>query len=103
MIKFVVMKQTRKKYTSAFKAEVAIAALKERESLSEISAHYGVHPTMISNWKKEFLDRSSEVFSSMNSKIESDFEKERTTLYAKIGQLEMERDWLKKKSKQLGL
>ncbi len=103
MIKFVVMKQTRKKYTSAFKAEVALAAIKERESLSEISARYGVHPTMISNWKKEFIARSSEVFSTVSNKVESDFEKERTTLFAKIGQLEMERDWLKKKHKQLCL
>ncbi|MDO9153476.1 MAG: transposase, partial [Paludibacter sp.] len=86
------MKQTRKKYTSAFKSEVALAAIKERESLSEISSRYGVHPTMISNWKKDFLDRSSEVFASGNSKNETDFENERTTLYAKIGQLEMERE-----------
>ncbi len=103
MIKFVVMKQTRKKHTAAFKAEVSLAAIRERESLSEISLRYDVHPTMISNWKKEFLERSSEVFISVNNKKEIDFEEERTSLFAKIGQLEMERDWLKKKHKQLGL
>jgi len=103
MIKFVVMKQTRKKYTAAFKAEVSLAAIRERESLSEISLRYDVHPTMISNWKKEFLERSSEVFSSAVDKNKINFEVERTTLFAKIGQLEMERDWLKKKHKQLGL
>ena len=102
MIKFVVMKQTRKKHTAAFKAEVPLAAIRERESLSEISLRYDVHPTMISNWKKEFLERSSEVFISVNNKKEIDFEEERTSLFAKIGQLEMERDWLKKKHKQLG-
>jgi transposase-like protein len=103
MIKFVVMKQTRKKYTAAFKAEVSLAAIRERESLSEISSRYDVHPTMISNWKKEFLYRSSEVFSTGINKKEVDFEDERTSLFAKIGELEMERDWLKKKHKQLGL
>lgn len=97
------MKQTRKKHTSSFKAEVAIAAIKERETLAELSARFGVHSTMISTWKKEFLDRSSEVFDSHNSKLESNFEKERTSLFAKIGQLEMEREWLKKKYKTLGL
>ena len=97
------MKQTRKKYTAAFKAEVSLAAIRERESLSEISLRYDVHPTMISNWKKEFLERSSEVFSSAVDKNKINFEVERTSLFAKIGQLEMERDWLKKKHKQLGL
>ncbi len=87
------MKKTRKQHSAAFKAEVALAAIQERETLSELSARYGVHPTVISKWKKTFLERSSEL----------DFEKERQDLYAKIGELEMQRDWLKKKSKQLGL
>ncbi|OIP82469.1 MAG: hypothetical protein AUK44_07695 [Porphyromonadaceae bacterium CG2_30_38_12] len=82
------MIQTRKKHTAAFKAEVALAAIRERESLSEISLRYDVHPTMISIWKKEFLERSSEVFSSVIDKKEIDFEVERTSLFAKIGQLE---------------
>jgi len=52
------MKQTRRKFTSAFKARVAIEALKERESLAELSKRYEGHPTVISIWKMEFLEKS---------------------------------------------
>ncbi|MBL7137898.1 MAG: transposase [Bacteroidales bacterium] len=95
------MKTKRKKFTAAFKAEVAIAALKERESLAELSKRYEVHPNMISKWKQEFIDRSSEIFETQPPEV--DFEAERETLYATIGKLEVERDWLKKISKRAGL
>lgn len=91
----------RKKYTAAYKAQVAIAALQERESLAELSKRFEVSPTMISRWKQEFLSRSSIVFE--NPAPKDDFDKEKERLYAKIGQLEMERDWLKKTAKKLGL
>ena len=95
------MKTTRRKFTAAFKAQVAIEAIKERETLAELSKRFGVHPTMISKWKQEFLDRSAEIFQT--NPPEEDFESERQKLYAKIGQLEVQRDWLKKISKQAGL
>ncbi|MBZ4677006.1 MAG: hypothetical protein JG782_1626 [Anaerophaga sp.] len=95
------MKASRKKHSSAFKAQVAIAALKERETLAELSKRFDVHPTMISKWKQEFVDRSSEIFSTKAPK--DDFENEKNRLFAKIGELEMERDWLKKISKRAGL
>lgn len=97
------MKKTRKKHSAAFKAEVALTVIRERETLSELSARYGVHPTVISSWKKSFLERSEELFSKDAPPKSEDFENERRELYAKIGELEMQRDWLKKKSKQLGL
>ncbi len=78
-----------------------MAALQERETLAELSKRFEVHPTMISKWKQEFVARSSEIFASKAPK--DDFEEERTHLFSKIGQLEMERDWLKKTSKRLGL
>lgn len=87
------MKKSRRKFTSAFKAKVAIEALKERESLAELSKRYEVHPTMISKWKMEFLEKSSGVFDKKSGE-ESEVDPER--LYAKIGQLEMENDFLKK-------
>ncbi len=95
------MKTERKKYSAAFKAQVAIAALKERETLAELSKRFDVHPTLISKWKMEFIERSSEIFSTKAPDENSEAEKER--LFAKIGQLEMERDWLKKISKRAGL
>jgi len=95
------MVTSRKKYSAAFKAQVAIAALQERESLAELSKRFEISPTMISKWKQDFLSRSSTVFE--NPAPKDDFDKEKERLYAKIGQLEMERDWLKKTAKRLGL
>lgn len=95
------MKASRRKFSGAFKAQVAIEALKERESLAELSKRFGVHPTIINRWKQEFVSRSGEIFETRPPEEESEKEKER--LYAKIGQLEMERDWLKKISKKAGL
>jgi transposase len=95
------MKKTKRVFTGAFKAQVAIAALKERETLAELSKRFELHPTMISKWKQEFVQRSSEIFETRPP--EENFEAERERLFAKIGQIEMERDWLKKISKKAGL
>jgi transposase-like protein len=94
------MKKTRRKFSGAFKAKVAIEALKERESLAELSKRYEVHPNIISKWKQEFLERSGEVF---EKKLESGSEVDIEKLYAKIGQLEIENDFLKKSLKKIGL
>ena len=94
------MKKSRRKFSSAFKANVAIAALKERESLAELSKRYEVHPTVISKWKIEFLEKSSGVFDKKTEEAPGvDPEK----LYAKIGQLEIENDFLKKSLNRTGL
>ncbi len=77
------MKVKRRKFTAVFKAQVIIDALKERESLTELSKRYDVHPSMISKWKQEFIDRSAEIFD--NQPTEMDFEAEREKLFAKIG------------------
>ncbi len=95
------MKTERRKFSAAFKAQVAIEAIKERETLAELSRRFEVHPNMISKWKQEFINRSSEIFSTQSP--EDNFEAEKLRLFAKIGQLEMERDWLKKISKRAGL
>lgn len=95
------MKAKRRKFTAAFKAQVAIEALKERETMAELSKRFEVHPNMISKWKQEFLERSAEIFETQPP--ETNFDAEREKLYAKIGKLEVERDWLKKNSKMAGL
>lgn len=96
------MKNTRRKHTAVFKAKVAIEALKERESLAELSAKYEVSQSQISKWKQAFLEGSSSVFEKItkNSDVE-DVNSER--LYAKIGKLELENEFLKKNLKKLGL
>jgi len=95
------MKTSRRKFSAAFKAQVAIEALKERESLAELSKRFEVHPNIISKWKQEFLSRAGEVFETKSPEKQTQVDIEK--LYAKIGQLEMERDFLKKVSKKLGL
>ena len=94
------MKKSRRKFSGAFKAQVAIEALKERESLAALSKRFEVHSNMISKWKQEFLKNSSQVFekeSNQGDKV--DIEK----LYSKIGKLEVERDFLKKAYSKAGL
>jgi transposase len=95
------MKRTKRKFTAAFKAQVAIAALKERETLAELAARFELQPTQITTWKREFLANSERVFEKPGdtSGSEEDVEK----LYAKIGHLEMERDFLKKNLRKTGL
>ena len=95
------MKRTRRKFTGAFKAKVAIEALKERESLAELSKHYEVHPNIISKWKKEFLENSAYVFDLQSKEEEKEIDIDK--LYAKIGQLEIENDFLKKNLRKIGL
>jgi transposase len=93
------MKQKRRKFTGAFKAKVAIEALKERETLAELSNRFEVHPNMISKWKQEFIERSAEIF---DKKTDADSEIDSEKLYAKIGQLEIENDFLKKSLNKIG-
>lgn len=95
------MTKTRKRYTAAFKARVAVEAIQERKTMSELVSEYGVHSNMIQRWKKEFISRSPEIFETKGSSVEEEQEKQK--LYAKIGQLEMEKEWLKKISGRAGI
>ena len=95
------MKAKRRKFTSAFKARVAIEALKERDSLAELSERFEVHPTIISKWKQEFISRSSEIFETKPPEII--LEQEQEKLHAMIGKLQVENEWLKKISRRAGL
>ncbi len=95
------MAKTRRKFTAAFKAKAAIEALKERETLAQLSKRLDIHPNMISKWKQSFIERGEEIFETAAPSTEKEALIEQ--LYTKIGKLEMERDWLKKTSKKAGL
>ena len=95
------MKRSRRKFTAAFKAQIAIEALKERETLAELSKRFEIHPNIISKWKQEFLSRSSEIFETQPPEVSIEAEKEK--LHAVIGKLQVENEWLKKISKRAGL
>ena len=94
------MKGKRRNFSAVFKAQVAIEALKERESLAELSKRFEVHPNMISKWKQEFLENSSAAFEKEPAKPEDPNPDE---LYARIGRLQLENDFLKKSLGKLGL
>lgn len=96
------MRKSRRKFTSEFKTKVAIEALKERYSLSELAERFELHSNQISQWKQEFLEKSSDVFDKKSSKSKGQ-EVDLDKLYAKIGKLEVERDYLKKSLKTLDL
>ena len=84
----------RKRYTSGFKTKVVIEALQERETVQEIGKKYELHPNQISTWKSQFLANASSVFEKGVAK--SDDEREKDALFKKVGQLQLENDFLKK-------
>ena len=88
----------RKSYSSSFKVQVAISAIKEERTVAELSSHYSVHPNQIRTWKKELIGNASQVFEKKKSQKEKDKELLIDELYRQIGQLKVELDWLKKKS-----
>ena len=91
----------RKSFTSEFKAKVAIEALKGQQTINEIATQFGVHPTQVTAWKKQLLESSSDVFGRGRQQQAQDFESERERLYSQIGRLQVEVDWLKKKTGHL--
>ncbi len=96
------MKRKRRNHSAIFKAKVAIEALKERESLAELSSKYELSQSQISKWKQAFLEGSSSVFEKESSNTAQE-EIDSDRLYAKIGRLELENEYLKKNLKKLGL
>jgi len=98
------MKAKRKRHDPEFKARVAIEALKGIKSIQQIAKDFEVHPVQVSEWKKIMLEGAGGVFGPGRGKSAVEvFDKERDGLHAKIGQLAVEVDFLRKKSKQLGL
>jgi putative transposase len=91
------MTNSRKRYSAEFKAKVALEAIKEQKTLSELAQQYSLHPNQIVQWKKQLLAGSVDVFSN-SSKIRRSKQKTlEAQLYQQIGQLKVELDWLKKK------
>lgn len=92
----------RKRFTSEFKSKVAIEALKGHQTANELATEFGVHPTQVNTWKRELIELSKSAFNkSKQEKTQRAIEEERDRLYAQIGKLKVEVDWLKKKTGHL--
>ena len=91
----------RKRYDSRFKAEVAIEAIKNQRTVTQIASEYGVHPNQVSQWKKQVLDHLPDLFINGRSQSTTDSDQLVDELYRQIGQLKVELDWLQKKTQLL--
>ncbi len=88
----------RKRFSKEFKAKVAVEAIKGQRPMNELAQEFDVHPNQIARWKKDLLETAPEVFSQNKDREAKRIELERDQLYRKVGQLQIEVDWLKKKT-----
>ena len=95
------MSGKRKSHSAAFKAQVALAAVKGDRTINELASHYGVHPTLIHAWKKQLLAGAEAVFAS-GAKAAGVPEDKTAELYEQLGRLQMELAWVKKKAAAFG-
>lgn len=91
----------RTRHGAAFKARVALAAVKEDRTVPALVKEFGVHGSQVQKWKRQLLERAAELFVDGRARNKDEDPVARAELYAEIGRLQMELSWLKKKSTQL--
>jgi putative transposase len=92
------MTRNRRTFTEAFKAKVALAAIRAEGTSAELASRFAVHPNQVTSWKQQAVEGLPEVFADGRSRRAKDEEEHQARLYQQIGQLQFELDWLKKKS-----
>ena len=92
------MKRQRKQYSADLKAKIAIEAVKGQRTIQEIASHYSVHPSQVTQWKKQLLESAGDIFSGGRDHAAEADEQMKAELYQQVGKLQVELDWLKKKS-----
>ena len=94
----------KKTFSNAYKAKVALEAIKAEKTVAELSSEYGVHSTQINNWKKQLQEGMPSIFETgRERKDRAAQETKQEQLYQQIGKLQVEVEWLRKKSMDLGL
>ena len=88
----------RKRYSSKFKATVALESIRGLRTINEIASEHGINPNQISKWKKQALESLPDLFSSNRKRLKESDSQLRDRLYQQIGQLQVELEWLKKKT-----
>ncbi len=96
----------RRQFSAEFKTKLVLEILREEKQLGELAVENNVSPNQLRNWKREFLDNATKIFSESKQEKdlrakEREMDEERSELMAKVGQLTIEIDWLKKKSRQV--
>jgi transposase-like protein len=95
------MKRHRKTHSGAFKAKVALEALKGDRTLNELAGQFEIHPTQVVQWKQRLLAGVSDIFNGTAQRDGVEEAALRDRLYQEIGQMKVELDWLKKKHELL--
>jgi len=91
----------KKSFSAQFKSKVALEAVKANKTVNELASEFGVHPTQVKNWKEELQNGATDIFSNKRKKQAKELEAERDRLYRQIGKLQVEVDWVKKKTGHL--
>lgn len=92
----------RKNYSGKFKTKIAVAMIREQETVAELAKKYEIHRSLLTRWKKEALEGLPDIFSIKKKAKKNDDENLINELYKQIGQLKVENDWLKKKVDTVG-
>ena len=88
----------RRSFSAEMKARIALESIKGQKTIQEIASHYGVHPNQVTSWKRQAIQGAPELFADRRSRPDTSEEALKAELYQQIGQLQVELDWLKKKS-----